>query len=149
MITGIHLAKNVKLIFRASDKKEKEAAVTIPVAELLGDPGILGKVLDVGGSVTWDSSDSDSQSFEADEFIYGVNYTKVKVHFYSPKDLEKLPLSTDSVWKYMSTDAGEDENSDEEAVNMVNLELAESSEVNAEEGTVYEEDFEFPGSQSG
>ncbi|ORX97023.1 hypothetical protein BCR34DRAFT_607447 [Clohesyomyces aquaticus] len=143
MITGIYRAKNVKLVLDMSKIDAGNLTVTIPVAELLGDPGILSEVLKLNATVNFEKSGAHYRPFETEELIYAVGYAEVPLRWYAPKNLHGRVLSRETSWKYMSTDAGEEDDFNEDREDIMELgdPVDESNEANVD--FIYAEDFVF------
>ena len=110
LVVGLRVARNIRFALHHTEATKAAGEAAVPVTTMLGDPGVLGGLVNAGAYADHETSSNNRQSFEAQELIYAVQYRPVKFNWLSSKALDHARLSRSTCWKVMATDAGGTEN---------------------------------------
>ncbi|KAK4139517.1 uncharacterized protein C8A04DRAFT_33023 [Dichotomopilus funicola] len=122
-VIGLQTIKDASLVLRRSNTVEARLAGQVPVAELLGDPGVLTRLLDPKAEVNVEFIRSAGQKFSVAETVHAVRYALVRFEYLSSRKLARLlgkmrlpksSLETGTRWVVMGADAGGPSVSDQE-----------------------------------
>ena len=77
LVIGLQIIENASLVLNRSDAVEARLAAQVPLAELLGDPGVLSRLLDPSAEAHLELIRSSGQRFSVAETVHAVRYAEV------------------------------------------------------------------------
>jgi len=146
LVIGLQIIENASLVLNRSNAVEAKLAAKVPLAELLGDPGVLSRLLDPKAEAHIELIRSSGQKFSVAETVHAVRYAEVKFEYWSSRALARLmgkmnlptsSLETDTRWVVMGTDAGgpsvgeeegEESEPEDEVLDMIEAQLCKEGE---------------------
>lgn len=107
--------KNALLVLKDSDTVEAQITAQLPISQILGNPGVLSKLLDPSATADIKLIKASGQRFSVAEVVHAVKYAEVRFEYLSSRKLAKLlgkktfdvlSLENSTRWNVMGTDAG-------------------------------------------
>jgi hypothetical protein len=113
-VIGLQTIRDASLTLKDNGGAMAEAKGSIPLAQLLGDPGVLSGLLNPSVAASVQTANISSQKFSVAEAVYGVKYGVVRFEYHCSRalarvlgraDLGTARLATDTRWVVTGADA--------------------------------------------
>ncbi|KAF9768560.1 hypothetical protein IL306_014159 [Fusarium sp. DS 682] len=114
-VIGLQTVRDASLILTGLSHVEAKLSAQLPLAQLLGDPGVLANLVNPSAKADVQLVKSAGQKFSIAEAVYGVRYGVITFKYLSSRsiarmlgkmDLEQAQLEQGTRWVVTGTDAG-------------------------------------------